>query len=396
MYQGLCIAGAFTSASSPFRNRVAIYNGVTFRWDSLGTGMNDVVTSLASDSAYLYAGGYFETAGGSSANKIARWDGNAWYPLGSGVDGAPSYVQVLAVSGSGLYVGGNFTSVGGKSSHYIARWGGPPSVATLSVPLRSGWNLVSNPVIAANDSVRVLFPGATSSAFFYNSSGYHPQAIMSVGSGYWIDFPSAGSVTLSGSPVLTYTIPVTQGWNLIGSISQPVATSSIGSIPPGMTTSSFYGYSGSYTTSALIEPGSAYWVKVNENGSLILSSGPSNPAGAIHIVPTSELPPSPPQVTGLDQIVRVEMFTLEQNYPDPFNPTTTIRYQLPAASHVTLKIYNTLGQEVATLVNGPQESGYNSAVWSARNVASGLYFYRITATSGQNVFIDVKRMLVLK
>ena len=358
--------------------------------------MNDIVTSLASNGDYLYAGGYFETAGGVSAIKVARWDDQAWSALGSGINGSTSYVQALAVSGSGLYIGGYFTSAGGKSSHYMAHWGTSPSTTVLTVPLRSGWNLVSDPVIAPNDSVTALFPGATSSAFSYNATGYHPNATMSVGTGYWMDFPSASSATISGSPVLNDTIPVLQGWNLIGSISVPVPTSSIASIPPGMTTSNFFGYSGSYTISTAVEPGSAYWVKVGGNGSLILSSGLSNAAGRIHIVHTTELPPSPPYVTGSDHIVRVEEFSLQQNYPDPFNPTTTIRYQLPTASHVTLRIYNTLGQEVATLVNGPQESGYNSAVWSAQNVASGIYFYRITATSGQNVFTDVKKMLVLK
>ncbi len=101
-------------------------------------------------------------------------------------------------------------------------------------------------------------------------------------------------------------------------------------------------------------------------------------------------------LTGVRQPILPQMFSLSQNYPDPFNPSTTIRYQLPTASHVTLRIYNTLGQEVATLVNGLQESGYNSAVWSARNVASGVYFYRIAATSGQTTFREVRKMLVVK
>jgi hypothetical protein len=85
-------------------------------------------------------------------------------------------------------------------------------------------------------------------------------------------------------------------------------------------------------------------------------------------------------------------FALSQNYPDPFNPSTTIQYQLPTTSRVTLKIYNTMGQEVATLQDGVQEAGYRSVVWNAVNVASGVYFYRLDA--GQ--FASVKKLLLLK
>ena len=60
----------------------------------------------------LYAGGYFTTAGEVSANYVAKWDGNAWSALGSGLDG---YVFALAVSGTNLYAGGNFTNAGGIS-----------------------------------------------------------------------------------------------------------------------------------------------------------------------------------------------------------------------------------------------------------------------------------------
>ena len=85
-------------------------------------------------------------------------------------------------------------------------------------------------------------------------------------------------------------------------------------------------------------------------------------------------------------------FMLEQNYPNPFNPTTAISYQLSAVSQVRLKIYDTLGREVATLVDEEQNAGAHSASWNAKNAASGVYLYRIIA--GDQV--DSKKMLLLK
>ncbi len=72
-----------------------------------------------------------------------------------------------------------------------------------------------------------------------------------------------------------------------------------------------------------------------------------------------------------------ETFELFQNYPNPFNPATTIGYQLPAHGRVSLKVFNLLGQEVATLVDGEQLPGYHQHHWNASGVASGLYVYRL-------------------
>ncbi len=70
---------------------------------------------------------------------------------------------------------------------------------------------------------------------------------------------------------------------------------------------------------------------------------------------------------------------LSQNYPNPFNPSTIIRYDLPKASHVTLKVFNSLGEEVAVLVNNLVEPGSHSVAWKAQGMSSGVYFYRLEA-----------------
>ncbi len=91
-------------------------------------------------------------------------------------------------------------------------------------------------------------------------------------------------------------------------------------------------------------------------------------------------------------------FSLEQNYPNPFNPVTTIDYQLPVASHVSLKVYDVLGREVETLIDEQQEAGYKTVQLNAGRVASGVYFFRLTAqpVQGGAAFSQVKKLMVMK
>ena len=97
-------------------------------------------------------------------------------------------------------------------------------------------------------------------------------------------------------------------------------------------------------------------------------------------------------------------FAIDQNFPNPFNPTTAIKYQIPVSSNVTLRIFNIMGEEIKTLVNAIQDPGYKSIEWNSTNnagnpVASGIYFYRIDAVdvnNSANSFVQVKKMLLLK
>jgi hypothetical protein len=87
-----------------------------------------------------------------------------------------------------------------------------------------------------------------------------------------------------------------------------------------------------------------------------------------------------------------EGFLLYQNYPDPFNPSTTIRYSLPAQAHVRLAVFTLLGKEVETLVNALQQPGMNSVEFRAHDLPSGTYIYRLNAGG----FTDVKRMVLVR
>ncbi len=104
----------------------------------------------------------------------------------------------------------------------------------------------------------------------------------------------------------------------------------------------------------------------------------------------------PGVATGIASVVAPNGFALSQNYPNPFNPSTTIRYSLEKAGMVSLKVYNVIGQEVATLVNGLQQAGSYSVPFNTKegktSLASGVYFYRLDAGS----FISIKKMILMK
>ncbi len=85
-------------------------------------------------------------------------------------------------------------------------------------------------------------------------------------------------------------------------------------------------------------------------------------------------------------------YNLRQNYPNPFNPTTTITYQIPELSFVTLKVYDVLGSEVATLVNKEKQVGSYDVEFNGSGLPSGIYFYRLQAIE----FTQVKKMILLK
>jgi hypothetical protein len=83
---------------------------------------------------------------------------------------------------------------------------------------------------------------------------------------------------------------------------------------------------------------------------------------------------------------------LQQNYPNPFNPNTTINYKLPISGQVTLKVYNILGDEIATLVNEEKPAGSYDVIFNSAKIASGTYFYRLQAGS----FLETKKMILMK
>jgi hypothetical protein len=127
VYGGNLIAGgSFTTAGGVSCSRIAQWNGSA--WSALGSGIvnsfspsNTTVATLAVYGGELYAGGLFDTAGGSSVSNIARWNGSAWSAVGAGLD---AEALGMLVFGGVLFVGGSFTSAGGTGVAFVASWNG--------------------------------------------------------------------------------------------------------------------------------------------------------------------------------------------------------------------------------------------------------------------------------
>jgi hypothetical protein len=123
------------------------------------------------------------------------------------------------------------------------------------------------------------------------------------------------------------------------------------------------------------QPGNTYRLEQIDNNGLINYFGP------IMLNPNGVSDKSVPAV-----------FALNQNYPNPFNPATNLKYDLPVQSKVVLKVYNLLGQELATLVDEIQEPGYKSVNFNGDNLPSGIYFYKLSAGN----YSSIKKMLLMK
>lgn len=278
---------------------------------------------------------------------------------------------------------------------------------TIRQNMRAHWNMISVPFDYSPTRKDSLYSSSISDAYYFDGDAYSPENILEIGKAYWLKFPGETEYSLTGLPCGSRWVQVNTGWNMVGTICQRVLVSTITTMNPDLALSQFFGYRGSYLQTDTLEPGVGYWVKANESGYLFLSSpsGPGREKSAtvsghspVRIVPTAELPPAPP-FEMMENTEKPEEYALDQNFPNPFNPATDLKYALPVDSYVRLTLYNTLGQVVARLVDGVQTAGLKGVSWNAGSNSSGLYIYRLDAASisdPSNHFSDTRKMILLK
>jgi hypothetical protein len=163
---------------------------------------------------------------------------------------------------------------GGAAWHqFTAPTPGYSNVVPQSYVVTGGWNLVSIPLNLSDYRRSVVYPDAVSPAYAYSSGpGYAIRDTLENGVGYWLKFAAADTVSMTGTVRNHDTLYVSAGWNLIGSISQPVATDSIVQIPSDIVISGYYSYDGGYSPISTLASGRAYWVKVAQSGMLLIGN----------------------------------------------------------------------------------------------------------------------------
>jgi hypothetical protein len=145
-------------------------------------------------------------------------------------------------------------------------------VDSVRAPVSALWNIVSLPLVVNYCHKDSVFRSAISSASTFGSTGYITRDTLRYGEGYWLKFAAPETLTIVGNYIQLDTIDVRAGWNMIGAISTPVAASSVVQIPSIIVVSPYFGYtSAGYVNSAMLHPMKGYWVKVNQDGQLVLS-----------------------------------------------------------------------------------------------------------------------------
>jgi PKD repeat protein len=363
-----------------------------------------------------------------------------------------------------------------------------------NVNVKSGWNILSVPLIAADMKFTNLFPLATTLAYTFNGTGYVAFDSAKISKGYWLKFGRDTTYRIVGVSITPKNIPVISGWNMIGPFDENIPVASIISIPSGIVSTFYFQYNNGYIQVDTLKAGKGYWVKTSTAGILmkniaenmivenakqsdnlnsftkfIITDNNSNISNLFLGNTTQsssnyDLPPVPPNGifdvrfgsdkfvesygqsidvrlnsvaypikikaenlnrhnfrikdkingsivniliedeteieinSGLDNLLLIDenllpdSYELSQNYPNPFNPTTKIKYQLPVDGNVKIIIFDMLGKEVQTLVNGFEKAGSYELTFNGINLASGIYFYKMQSEN----FSDLKRMILIK
>ncbi|HLX12166.1 MAG TPA: CRTAC1 family protein [Bacteroidota bacterium] len=168
-----------------------------------------------------------------------------------------------------------FWRIRSTRSIYRSSWSVPRmfTIGGFGINILGKWNMVSLPVIPPDATTAALFPTAISGAYRFNDTTYVQQDTLKPGTGYWIKFSSAQTVRFTGGSVAAETLAVEKGWNLIGTIGDPLSVEAVVGNPPDTFGSSFFEYDRGYHPVTTLSPGKGYWIKCDSAGTIILSSG---------------------------------------------------------------------------------------------------------------------------
>lgn len=437
----LYAGGYFTKAGGVSVNYVAKYNVATKKWSPLrgeaeanngvrfesGTLAN--VHAIAANSHGVYIGGTFNMAGEQHANYVVKWnpESNTWSPLGSGVSG--QVFDVMATEND-VHLGGTFRYAGGKISYRFAIWHEPEQKhAPLWSPLpnltfrEDGRNRLELPkyISDIDDSLgalsfkaeviskqisgnkwqktaalQVTINPATKIANFKaspDSFGVFKIALMATDPGGLSDTttmqvrvkPTNDAPIIANLPAtITFRTNASKRlvmWDFVSDADH--ADSSLHFSFGTSNDSLKRNFNAQTGVLILTAPGfigkAKLFMSVRDDSNAV-----ARDTVAVQVDRTTSVAESSSEIP--------DEFVLLQNFPNPFNPTTLIRFGLPQASAVQLEVFDLSGQRVVVLLNEQKPAGFHAVEFNASNLSSGTYFYKLTAGS----FAERKKLLLVK
>ncbi|MBI4810153.1 MAG: T9SS type A sorting domain-containing protein [Ignavibacteriales bacterium] len=310
-------------------------------------------------------------------------------------DGGPNYVI------SDSMTGGRGYWLKFSSNQSLGIIGYPPTTDTIDVV--EGWNLIGSTLNTVSvGSIQSIPEDIILSNYFNYNRSYSTVDSLRAGQGYWVKVGQAGKLILGN---FSAALKLLSSHDELQYFNKLIVRDSKGN--------SQVLYFGKGIDSTADYPLTLEWeMKQSDIGAMIMMGNQKvvlNGRGTIQIPYSSiDIDRQVTQIIlhigGSSELPKV--FALEQNHPNPFNPSTVINYSLPLDSWVTLKVFDVLGREISTLVNEHQSAGYHTVTFStsigdANKLSSGLYFYRLqtwisSSSSTENRFTEIKKMLLLQ
>lgn len=289
--------------------------------------------------------------------------------------------------------------------------------AGFTIPLNAGWNLIGiHHIDLPTDVLTTEPPGIVNSLFYAYNNAYTTATMLLSGNGYWVRTSQAGimevPVPVNAKLQTNPETVIRKEWNEIvvsdnsgnkGSLYLGNTIAGMYELPPvppaGIFDVRFSDQSFARSASGVSEiiiSGASYPVTIQSAAAPLKITDAATRGKLLN----STVRPGSPTIVTNSAITAIQIesaeqpgsFSLEQNYPNPFNPSTTICFTLPEKYMTSLRIYNQLGELVATLLNNQLEAGSHSVTWNAAGNPSGIYFYELKA--GKNS--SVKKLLLMK